>query len=97
MPRETGSGGKVPGKISHCPVARLPRPAASSRQPQRDKVDVSDEDRDTIERATRYREIAAKLRRLAEAMRFDLRRRQQLEALADGFERAAVRIEAKSA
>lgn len=57
---------------------------------------MSDDDRDTIERAARYREIAATLRRLADAMSLDLRRRQQLHALADGFERAADRIAARS-
>ena len=38
-----------------------------------------------------YRETANKLRRLAGQLRFDLCRRKQLLALADGFERLAER------
>ena len=41
-----------------------------------------------------YRESAETLRRLANAVRFDFRRREQLLALAAGFDRAAERIEA---
>jgi len=57
---------------------------------------VQDEERYAIERAERYRVIAAKLRQIAEGLRLDLRRRQQLQSLADGFERAAERVAAKS-
>ena len=39
--------------------------------------------------ASNYRETASKLRRLAGELRFDLCRRNQLLALADGFERLA--------
>ncbi|HEX6440812.1 MAG TPA: hypothetical protein VF007_01400 [Stellaceae bacterium] len=42
--------------------------------------------------ASNYRETARKLRRLAGELRFDLCRRNQLLALADGFERLAVRL-----
>ena len=41
----------------------------------------------------RYREVAETLRHLAAKTRFDLCRRAQLVALADGFERLAVRVE----
>jgi hypothetical protein len=40
---------------------------------------------------THYRESAEKLRRVASQLRFDLCRRRQLLALADGFERLAER------
>jgi hypothetical protein len=42
--------------------------------------------------ASNYRETASKLRRLAGELRFDLCRRNQLLALADGFERLADRL-----
>ena len=42
--------------------------------------------------ASNYRETARKLRRLAGELRFDLCRREQLLALADGFERLAERL-----
>lgn len=42
--------------------------------------------------ASNYRETASKLRRLAGELRFDLCRRNQLLALADGFERLAERL-----
>jgi hypothetical protein len=42
--------------------------------------------------ASNYREIASKLRRLAGELRFDFCRRNQLLALADGFERLAERL-----
>jgi hypothetical protein len=41
---------------------------------------------------THYRESAEKLRRVASQLRFDLCRRRQLLALADGFERLAERV-----
>lgn len=42
-----------------------------------------------------YREVAAKLRRIASDIRFDYRRAAQLRALADGFERLAERLAQK--
>ena len=45
------------------------------------------------ERARHYRATARKLRELAAAVRYDLRRRQQLLALAAGFDRAADRVD----
>jgi hypothetical protein len=46
------------------------------------------------QRIARYRDTAETLRSLANAVRFDFSRREQLLALAAGFERAAERIEA---
>ena len=43
--------------------------------------------------AAGYREIAETLRRIANELRFDLRRADQLRALADGFDRLAERHE----
>ena len=43
-----------------------------------------------------YRETAKTLRRLAGELRFDLCRREQLLALADGFERLAERARKQS-
>ena len=43
--------------------------------------------------AARYRQNAETLRRLAAEIRFDFCRRQQLLALADGFDRFAQRLE----
>jgi hypothetical protein len=43
--------------------------------------------------ATRYRRNAETLRRLAAEIRFDFCRRQQLLALADGFDRFAQHLE----
>jgi hypothetical protein len=43
--------------------------------------------------AARYRESAEALRGIAATLRFDPRRRAQLIALANGFNRAADRIE----
>jgi hypothetical protein len=40
-----------------------------------------------------YRETAGTLRQLAAEIRFDFRRRSQLLALADGFDRYVARIE----
>lgn len=42
--------------------------------------------------ASNYRQTASKLRRLAGELRFDFCRRNQLLALADGFERSADRL-----
>ena len=50
---------------------------------------------DEESRITRYRETARILRRVAEELRFDLRRRNQLLALAAGFDQSAARIEAQ--
>ena len=44
------------------------------------------------ERAAHFREVAEQLRGIAENMRFEPRRRDQLMALADGFERFAARL-----
>jgi hypothetical protein len=49
---------------------------------------------EALSRIARYRETAETLRRLANAVQFDFRRREQLLALAAGFDRAAERIEA---
>jgi hypothetical protein len=48
---------------------------------------------DEQSKAERYREDARRLRAVARELRFDLRRRQQLLALADGFDQSAARIE----
>jgi hypothetical protein len=42
---------------------------------------------------TRYRETAATLRGIAEQLRFEPRRANQIRSLADGFERYAMRLE----
>ena len=52
---------------------------------------LHDHDRDA--RADTYRENAATLRRLAQAIRFDFCRQQQLLALAAGFDRLADRVD----
>jgi len=51
---------------------------------------------DLAAKIARYREVAATLRENAEQLRFDLRRGNQLRALADGFERSAARLEDQS-
>jgi hypothetical protein len=51
------------------------------------------DDREQEARAALYRETARTLRQLAAEIRFDFRRRAQLLALADGFDRYAVRLE----
>jgi len=51
------------------------------------------EDEDQLAIAARYRESADALRGIAATLRFDPRRRAQLIALANGFNRAADRIE----
>jgi hypothetical protein len=43
----------------------------------------------------RYRETAKALREIAEQLRFDPRRANQIRSLADGFERYAIRLEYK--
>lgn len=45
------------------------------------------------DRVAHFREVAEKLRGIAKKMRFEPRRREQLMALADGFERFAARLE----
>ena len=45
--------------------------------------------------ASNYSETASKLRRLADELRFDFCRRNQLLALADGFERLAERLKGR--
>jgi hypothetical protein len=44
-------------------------------------------------RAEHFRGVAAQLRTLAEKTRYDIRRNDQLLALADGFERFADRLQ----
>jgi hypothetical protein len=48
---------------------------------------------DLVARIAEYRETAEALRGIAEQLRFDPRRSNQLRALADGFERFAIRLE----
>lgn len=48
---------------------------------------------DLAARIARYRETAETLRGIAEQLRFDPRRSNQLRSLADGFERYAMRLE----
>jgi len=45
------------------------------------------------ERVAYFRDVAATLRGIAENLRYEPRRRDQLLALADGFERFAARLE----
>jgi len=45
------------------------------------------------DRVAYFREVAATLRGIAENLRYEPRRRDQLLALADGFERFAARLE----
>ena len=45
------------------------------------------------DRIAYFRGVAETLRGIAEQLRFDPRRRNQLQALADGFERFAARLE----
>src|SRR5712691_3797177 len=49
---------------------------------------------DLAARIARYRETAETLRGIAEQLRFDPRRGNQLRALADGFERFAMSLDA---
>ena len=56
---------------------------------------LSDKDK-LAERAARYRGVAETLRRLADQIRYDFNRQNQLLTLADAFLRAAERIEARS-
>ena len=44
------------------------------------------------DRVAHFREVAERLRGIAEKMRFEPQRREQLLALADGFERFAARL-----
>jgi len=48
---------------------------------------------DLVARIARHRETAETLRGMAELQRFDPRRGNQLRALADGFDRYAMRLE----
>jgi len=52
------------------------------------------EEEEMSARLGRYRETAEALRGIAEQLRFDPRRGNQLRALADGFERFALHLEA---
>lgn len=51
------------------------------------------DDDSPIARAAYFHAVAARLRAIADDVRFDPRRRNQLLALADGFERHAKRFE----
>jgi hypothetical protein len=51
------------------------------------------DDEAPLARAEHFRRVAENLRGLATATRYDFRRRDQLLALADGFERFADRLE----
>jgi len=51
---------------------------------------------DLAARIARHRETAETLRGIAEQLRFDPRRANQLRALADGFERFALLLETAS-
>jgi hypothetical protein len=48
---------------------------------------------DELDGPAKFREIAATLREIAASLRFDQRRVAQLNALADGFERYAGRLD----
>jgi len=50
---------------------------------------------DRQSKAARYRATAAHIRELADQLRFDPKRRDQLYALADGFDRLVSRIEGR--
>ena len=54
---------------------------------------MSDTEDEREARAAVYRQNAITLRRLAAEIRFDFCRREQLGALADGFDRLADRLE----
>jgi hypothetical protein len=56
-------------------------------------VRVMGEDSEQQARVALYRQSARNLRQLAAEIRFDFRRRSQLLALADGFDRYVARIE----
>ena len=51
------------------------------------------EDNSLESRAAYFRSVAERLRGIAAGLRYDLRRADQLRALADGFERFAARLE----
>ena len=51
------------------------------------------EDNSLESRAAYFRSVAERLRGIAAGLRYDLRRADQLGALADGFERFAARLE----
>jgi len=50
-------------------------------------------DDELLARAEHFRGVADQLRRLADQLRYDFRRADQLRALAAGFERFAIRLE----
>ena len=54
-------------------------------------------DESPVAKAAYFREVAARLRAIANELQFDPRRRNQLRALADGFERHAERFEREDA
>ena len=54
-------------------------------------------DESSVAKAAYFREVSARLRAIANDVRFDPRRRNQLLALADGFERHAERFEREDA
>jgi hypothetical protein len=56
-------------------------------------VRVVGDDSEQEARVALYRQSARNLRQLAAEIRFDFRRRSQLLALADGFDRYVARIE----
>ena len=51
---------------------------------------------DELDGPVKFREIAETVRGIARGLRFDQRRAAQLNALADGFERYAERLEAET-
>jgi len=51
------------------------------------------EDNSLESRAAYFRSVAERLRGIAAGLRYDLRRADQLRALADGFERFAARLD----
>ena len=56
------------------------------------------DDESLADRAQHFRDVAAKLRSLAATqLKYDIRRADQLRALADGFERFAERLELQAA
>ena len=61
---------------------------------RRQVTEMLDVEDDRRERAALYRQSAETLRRLAAEVRYDFCRREQLLALADGFDRYVERLEA---
>lgn len=91
-----GSGGKIePARAAG--NGRWGNPRWNARHPQR-LVDINQwwramEDNSLESRAAYFRSVAERLRGIAAGLRYDLRRADQLRALADGFERFAARLE----